>query len=145
MHDRHPAERSCHFRETPGIRTDPARGLQVLRNRIRLLCLVLPVLQALQCGAAGVTVIKRHPSTWAHEVGKFVASVSVLALIFAICTLLVVLPLHAASAALRMVAKVRPLSTRPRCLTQRPVMSWRLCLRVFTPVRSAECHVGGLF
>ena len=83
-------------------------SLQVLRNRIRLLCLLLPVLQALQCGAAGVTVIKRHPYTWAHEVGKFVAFVCVVSLIVAICTLLVIMPLHAASSALRMVAKVRP-------------------------------------
>eukprot|EP00892_Ulva_mutabilis_P006546 jgi/Ulvmu1/4263/UM194_0003.1 len=81
-------------------------GNKVLRNRIRLLCLLLPVLQALQCGSAGVTVIKRHPYTWAHEIGKFVAFVCVISLIAAVCTLLVIMPLHAAASALRMVAKL---------------------------------------
>lgn len=86
-------------------------GNKALRHRIRTLCVLLPLLQALQCAAAAVTVVKRRPHTWTHEISKLIALVCVLALIVAVSTLLVVMPLQAAAYALRLVTKVRLMST----------------------------------
>lgn len=88
-------------------------GNKALRHRIRTLCVLLPLLQALQCAAAAVTVVKRRPHTWTHEISKLIALVCVLALIVAVSTLLVLMPLQAAAYALRLVAKVRSLSPSP--------------------------------
>lgn len=101
-------------------------GNKALRHRIRTLCVLLPLLQALQCAAAAVTVVKRRPHTWTHEISKLIALVCVLALIVAVSTLLVVMPLQAAAYALRLVAKVRPIFSHRLLLAGFHVISLRL-------------------
>jgi hypothetical protein len=71
-----------------------------MRRRIRFLCALLPTLQLVQCIAMAVTVIKRRPHRWAHEVADLVALASIIALITAVAVLLVILPLRSASRAL---------------------------------------------
>lgn len=118
-------------------------GNKALRHRIRTLCVLLPLLQALQCAAAAVTVVKRRPHTWTHEISKLVALVCVLALIVAVSTLLVVMPLQAAAYALRLVAKVRLMPTCCFCFLL-PVLFLASCAAVACLSHAAEHAPQGL-
>lgn len=63
-------------------------------------------MQLLQVVAAAVTVIRRTPHRWAHEIGDLVALICVVALIVAASALLVIAPLRSASHAVSSVGKL---------------------------------------
>jgi hypothetical protein len=81
-----------------------------MRHRIRFLCALLPTLQLIQCVAMAVTVVKRRPHRWAHEVADLVALAAVITLITAVVILLVIVPLRSASRALNSVKLLGALS-----------------------------------